>query len=70
MTPDQIRQWAIQVGAVVETGMAPVFYTHKQLQAFAIVVRNESLEDAAEQCEKLPYKNSGVFAEIVRLEKV
>lgn len=42
---------ARQVGAVVEVGLAPVFYDHAQLHRFYQLVRNEALEEAAKYCE-------------------
>jgi hypothetical protein len=53
MTNEQIAQWAREVGmeTVLEFGITR-FARPKQLQQFAALVRNATLEEAAVTCEK------------------
>lgn len=60
MTPEQITKWA------AETGMTPVsefgytrFASPKQLQAFANIVRNATLEEAAVVVMEAAYRSNG-----------
>lgn len=55
MTPEQIQQWAREAGLGRETpddyGIAVWSATSKSLQAFATIIRNATLEEAAEKCD-------------------
>lgn len=42
---DNAIRMAREVGVIVEHGIAPVFYSHAQLEQFAQLVRNEALEE-------------------------
>ena len=63
MTPEQIQQWAREAGLGRETpddyGIAVWSATSKSLQAFAKLIRNATLEEAAVKCDELYYKNIG-----------
>ena len=43
---DRAIELARQVGAVVEVGLAPVFYDHAQLHRFYQLARNDGVEAA------------------------
>jgi hypothetical protein len=57
MTPEQITKWAREAGFDVNFDIMGVTahdgYINKELQAFAKLVRNATLEEAAVKCDEL-----------------
>ena len=57
ISKEQAVQLARESGAVVEIGLAPVFYTHDQIHDFAKAAytlgRNAGLEEAKQKCKQL-----------------
>lgn len=52
MTPDQIQQWAHEAGMNPMTHIGNVRFANPEtLRAFATLVRNAALEEAAKMCD-------------------
>ena len=77
MTPEQIEQWAREAGFDVYPTLEEVTGGFSELQAFAHLVRNATLEEAAVKCDALDndendsiYRNAAVWcAELIRSMK-
>ena len=54
MIKKDVIRMAREAGAVVEVGLAPVFYDHEQLYRFAELVAQHKREACANLCEQLP----------------
>lgn len=67
MTNDQLTSLAKQAGFDEDDGIWLDYPL--EIQRFAELVRNQTLEEAAEACERLPLKSAKACAEVIRLEK-
>jgi hypothetical protein len=62
MKPEQIQQWAREAGATFDGSnwcLNIVFHEVEELQAFTKIVRNATLEEAAQRCDAIDTEYGG-----------